>query len=718
MSSTVAINSGSRIDTFTPRHTDEEPTRPTAAQLYSNLISAELRESSRLIHLHATLRQALPDTPHNNFGHVKAAVISANATAARENIENAIIGSTRFSTAYPPFAATPDLSAEERSSLIADRHTQAAAEWRQWLSVSHGVDEHVRARKGEGPGGEIYRAYASSRQWLATITDSLLQDREHGLTPEQHRILDLSQQPPPMEGADEHKVAARLAGTEDLATTQLQTWTQAILTDAPAAYANASLKTEFASTNALLSGLEMCMRLPAPTPPPITPTPGATPQERLQTFVTRHAQAAAAWKTFRDSEHFLTVADARNGEGPGALLYKHFRDEREHADIAGAAVLANYKYSLTPPAPAPIAPLVRTEHPAAPSPMPLTPRQQAILGRMHTLLHAPATLPRWATIMAAEPELDKLEDFERAATAASLKDPAFRSISATLRDRRVDFERAYYDLLGALPLVHKDPPPSQALTLDHIKALASKHFAAAEGWSDWYDYASLSQITAARTGQGPAAELCHEFRSTRAWLHDATLSLNQAQTLPQSQARSSSPQLPQGDILSRVQALTNSPNHLSRGQTLIAAERTMTKLENQEQTALATYLESFNSETHLSPSPEEVTRARRGQRIELEDAYYELLGPPPLPDKQQPAAHGLTAADRVEVFSKRHTKVAAAWAEWRDHASLRDIWQARVGKGPGADLCHEFRSTRAWVYDATLEMRHARAQEQAHSRSI
>ena len=91
-------------------------------------------------------------------------------------------------------------------------------------------------------------------------------------------------------------------------------------------------------------------------------------------------------------------------------------------------------------------------------------------------------------------------------------------------------------------------------------------------------------------------------------------------------------------------------------------------------------------------------------RVKLERQLHEVLGNAPPALGNPPVTPGLTAEERLRAFEALSAKAARQWIAWRDKAPTDQVLAARLGRGPGAAVCQEFRATRAWVQEAAQHL--------------
>jgi hypothetical protein len=101
-------------------------------------------------------------------------------------------------------------------------------------------------------------------------------------------------------------------------------------------------------------------------------------------------------------------------------------------------------------------------------------------------------------------------------------------------------------------------------------------------------------------------------------------------------------------------------------------------------------------------------QAAQGARVKLEAG---LRLQPRAPSEKVPI--GQTPHDWLMVAGKREERAHKLWAEWRDAHTLDDQREARLGRGPGAQLCADFREARLAAQGASITLRKERERGRA-----
>jgi len=129
-------------------------------------------------------------------------------------------------------------------------------------------------------------------------------------------------------------------------------------------------------------------------------------------------------------------------------------------------------------------------------------------------------------------------------------------------------------------------------------------------------------------------------------------------------------------------------------------------LEESRTTTWHKFLLSHNTPTDFT-APETALRDEAGKervsRSIIEHDFYTIVahgyGPAYRPP---PSTPGLSADERFAAFEVRRGIATKAWQEWRNNASDMEVYAARIGQGPGAQLCQTFRQARAWAQEAGI----------------
>jgi len=91
-------------------------------------------------------------------------------------------------------------------------------------------------------------------------------------------------------------------------------------------------------------------------------------------------------------------------------------------------------------------------------------------------------------------------------------------------------------------------------------------------------------------------------------------------------------------------------------------------------------------------------------RAKLEEDLYRTANARPKPLADPMALPGLDIEKRLASFKVRLEKATRTWCDWRDKAPDHQIFAARLGQGPGKDLCHQFREARSWVQETAKQL--------------
>jgi serine/threonine-protein kinase HipA len=100
------------------------------------------------------------------------------------------------------------------------------------------------------------------------------------------------------------------------------------------------------------------------------------------------------------------------------------------------------------------------------------------------------------------------------------------------------------------------------------------------------------------------------------------------------------------------------------------------------------------------PQAQDDTRAR----AELEEELYRAAKKRPKDLAEPMELPRLEPEACLAAFKVRLGKAATAWFEWRDQAPASHVLAARLGRGPGAELCHRFREARSWVLETARQI--------------
>jgi len=108
----------------------------------------------------------------------------------------------------------------------------------------------------------------------------------------------------------------------------------------------------------------------------------------------------------------------------------------------------------------------------------------------------------------------------------------------------------------------------------------------------------------------------------------------------------------------------------------------------------------------LSLLPGTAPATAQQHRALLEHHFYEALAltPPSIPSP--PATSDLSLEQRAKFFAVRHDAAIREWGTWRNDAAPEQIINARCYRGPGAELCREFRNAQTWAEQTVREYLH------------